>query len=238
MSSSQLILLRHGKSVWNEQNRFTGWEDVPLSAAGEKEAIDAAAACLASEISFDIAYTSYLRRAIQTLWTVLDKMDLLWLPQRADWRFNERHYGALQGLNKAETAAQYGSEQVHRWRRAYRESPPPLTVPKPPADTRYAGVAIPQGESLHDVELRVSAAFDEHIVPALRCRQRVLLVAHGNALRALIKRLENLDDNDIANVEVPTAKPLAYDLDDSLNPLCKRWIEKSDITDDEVAGAE
>ena len=227
MAHAQLTLLRHGKSVWNEENRFTGWADVPLAETGIKEAQAAAAACLANGITFDFTCTSYLRRAIQTLWVVLDTMDLMWLPQQTDWRFNERHYGALQGQNKATATAQYGDEQVHTWRRSYATLPPLLTTPQTPPDARYAKITMPTGESLADVVPRVSTAFDEHIVPLLRQQQRVLLVAHGNALRALIKRLENIGDEDIMQQEISTGKPLLYELDETLTPVSKRWIKSA-----------
>ena len=220
---ARLTLLRHGESVWNKENRFTGWVDVPLSPNGEAEAKAAAAAITAAGLSFNIAYVSRLRRAIQTLWLVLDEMDIMWLPQRSDWRLNERHYGALQGLNKAETAARYGNEQIKKWRRGYATTPPPAS----PSDTAAAtddGVETPRGESLQAVVPRVAAVYNEHIVPLLAARQNVLIVAHGNSLRALIKTLDNISDDDIVDEEVPTGKPLLYDLNADLKPVFRRFL--------------
>lgn len=217
---ARLTLLRHGESVWNRENRFTGWVDVPLSENGEFEARAAAALISTAGLSFSVAYVSHLRRAIQTLWLVLDELNLMWLPQRGDWRLNERHYGALQGLNKAETAARYSDEQVKQWRRGYATPPPP----SPPQEAAADGVPPPRGESLRDVVPRVRAAYDERIAPALVARQNVLVVAHGNSLRALIKTLDAVSDEDIVNEEVPTGKPLLYELDADLKSLSRRFL--------------
>lgn len=224
MSFTRLTLLRHGESVWNKENRFTGWADVPLSENGFTEARRAAAWMRGAGLTFDVAFTSRLRRAIQTLWLVLDEMDLMWLPQHNDWRLNERHYGALQGLNKAETAARYGDEQVRQWRRSYVTAPPPAAAAESVADARYAGVSPPAGESLKDVMPRVRAVFAEHIAPLLKERRHVLVVAHGNSLRALVKDLQGIGDDDIVNEEIPTGKPLLYELDAELKPLSRQFL--------------
>ena len=221
---ARLVLLRHGKSVWNEENRFTGWADAPLADAGKVEAKAAAAALMSAGICFDAAYTSYLQRAIRTLWIVLEEMNLMWLPQQTDWRFNERHYGALQGLNKAETAAQYGDEQVQIWRRSYAIAPPPLENAAAQLDSRYANVTVPNGESLKDVTLRIGEAFDAQLVPKLSQGKNILLVSHGNALRALIRQLDNIGEDDIMKVEIPTGAPLLYELDANLKPLSSQYL--------------
>ena len=219
-----LVLLRHGQSTWNAENRFTGWTDVPLSAAGEAEARAAGALLRAEGFGFDLAVTSVLRRAIKTLWLVLEAMELEWLPVVRDWRWNERHYGALQGLDKAETTARHGEAQVQRWRRSYTEPPPALTREDPrwPGhDARYAALdsaRLPLTESLADTVARVAPAWDETVAPALRAGRRVLLVAHGNSLRGLVKRLDGVADADIVALNIPTGVPLAYDLDDQLRP--------------------
>ena len=221
----KLVLLRHGESQWNLDNRFTGWTDVDLTENGRREA-QAAGELLKSEgYAFDIAYTSVLKRAIRTLWITLDAMDLMWLPVVHSWRLNERHYGALQGLNKAETAARFGEEQVLTWRRAYAIAPDPLL----PGDPRCAGndprykhlkpEEIPATECLKDTVARVVPFWKDSIAPALTRGRRVLVTAHGNSLRALIKHLDNVTDEDIVGVNVPTARPLVYELDADLRPL-------------------
>ncbi len=220
-----LVLLRHGESTWNLENRFTGWTDVDLTPRGIAEAHEAARLLAAAGHTFDVAYTSLLKRAIRTLWIVLDDMDLMWLPVVRDWRLNERHYGALQGLDKAETAARYGDAQVLVWRRSYAEPPPPLAVddPRYPGrEPRYAGLGaaeLPLGESLADTVARFLPYWEESIVPRLRAGQRVLIAAHGNSLRALVKHLDGLSEQAIVGLNIPTGIPLVYELDDSLKPL-------------------
>ena len=219
-----LVLLRHGQSDWNRQNRFTGWVDIDLSDDGIQEARQAGRQLAAAGIQFDRAWTSVLKRAIHTLWIVLDELDAAWLPVERRWRLNERHYGALQGLNKAETAAQHGDQQVHIWRRSYDTPPPPLD-PNDPAhprfDPRYAEAAAlnlaPNAESLHDTLNRVLPCWHNELAPALRRGERLLIAAHGNSLRALIKHIENIDNHAITHLNIPTAHPLAYDLDPHLN---------------------
>lgn len=222
MSGARLALLRHGKSVWNQENRFTGWADVPLADAGRQEAAAAAAAMRGAGLQFDHVFTSCLQRAIATLWIVLEEMQLMWLPQTADWRLNERHYGALQGLDKAQVAQQYGEEQVRQWRRGYASAPPPATEGSPP----IAGIAAPASESLKDVIPRVSEAYGQRIAPLLAAQKNVLVVAHGNSLRALIKQLEGIGDDDIMQVEVPTATPWVYQLDGALQPVDKKILSR------------
>lgn len=206
--TAQLTLLRHGKSVWNKENRFTGWVDVPLAAEGVQEARAAAAAMRRAGLVFDAAFASNLRRALATLWLVLEETEQMWLPQHSDWRLNERHYGALQGLNKEETTAKHGAEQVQKWRRSVGERPPPLTGEQP----ALAGVQPPTGESLQDVIPRVRAVYEERIAPQLAGGASVLVVAHGNSLRALIKQLEGISEEEIMQVEVATGTPWVYAL--------------------------
>ena len=221
----KLVLLRHGESQWNLDNRFTGWTDVDLTDNGRREAQAAGELLKREGYSFDIAYTSVLKRAIRTLWITLDAMDLMWLPVVHSWRLNERHYGALQGLNKAETAARFGEEQVLVWRRAYAIAPDPLS----PGDPRWAGndprykhlkpEEIPATECLKDTVARVVPFWKDSIAPALSRGRRVLVAAHGNSLRALIKYLDNVSDEEIVGVNIPTARPLVYELDADLRPL-------------------
>jgi 2,3-bisphosphoglycerate-dependent phosphoglycerate mutase len=221
----KLVLLRHGESQWNLDNRFTGWTDVDLTENGCREARAAGELLKREGYAFDIAYTSVLKRAIRTLWIGLDAMDLMWLPVVHSWRLNERHYGALQGLNKAETAARFGEEQVLVWRRAYAIAPEPLL----PGDPRWAGSdpryrhlkpeEIPATECLKDTVARVVPFWKDSIAPALTRGRRVLVAAHGNSLRALIKYLDNVSDEDIVGVNIPTARPLVYELDADLRPL-------------------
>lgn len=225
-----LVLLRHGESVWNKENRFTGWTDVDLSATGREEALNAGRLMRAAGLSFDIAYTSVLTRAIRTCWIALDELNLLWIPVCRHWRLNERHYGALQGLNKAETAARHGAEQVQIWRRSYDIAPPPLTPddPRHPSrDPRYAKMSpadLPLTESLKDTVARFLPYWDETIAPAIRQGQRVLIAAHGNSLRALVKYLDKISDQDIVELNIPTGVPLVYELDENLNAVNRRYL--------------
>ncbi len=225
-----LVLLRHGESEWNRENRFTGWTDVDLTAKGVREAGDAGASLLREGFSFDIAYTSVLKRAIRTLWIVLDEMDLMWIPVHRRWRLNERHYGDLQGLDKAETAARFGDDQVLKWRRSLDIPPPPLPAGDerlPRGDRRYRGVdpaLLPRGESLKDTMERLRPCWDADIVPALNQGKRVLVVAHGNSLRAIVARLDHLSDRDVLELNIPTGVPLAYRLDESLNARERRYL--------------
>ena len=225
-----LVLLRHGESVWNKENRFTGWTDVDLSEAGRAEAVNAGRLLRAEGLAFDIAYTSLLKRAIRTCWMTLDELDLLWIPVERNWRLNERHYGALQGLNKAETAAKHGDDQVKIWRRSYDIPPPALTAddPRHPGrDPRYAGLSpaeLPLTESLKDTVARFLPYWEETIAPAIRDRKRVLIAAHGNSLRALVKYLDRISDEDIIELNIPTGVPLVYELDDQLNAVSRRYL--------------
>ncbi len=226
----KLILLRHGESDWNRENRFTGWTDVDLSPAGIAEAGQAGKALLEREFRFDVAFTSVLKRAIRTLWIVLDVMDQMWIPVNRSWRLNERHYGALQGLNKAETAARYGEEQVRLWRRSYDIQPPALDASDsrfPGRDPRYAGLAnqdLPRTECLKDTVARFLPYWFESIVPCIRAGQRVLIAAHGNSLRALVKHLDKISDADIVNLNIPTGIPLLYELDADLQPIRHEYL--------------
>src|SRR5579864_8282322 len=220
-----LVLLRHGESTWNQENRFTGWTDVDLSERGRDEAADAGRLLRGAGYTFDLAFTSVLKRAIRTLWIALDGLDQMWLPVEKSWRLNERHYGALQGLNKAETAARHGEAQTKIWRRSYDIPPPPLTAddPRHPShDPRYAGLAaneLPLAESLKDTVERFLPYWQGTIAPAVRSGQRVLIVAHGNSLRALVKYVDHVDDQTIVELNIPTGIPLVYELDDNLQPL-------------------
>ncbi len=226
----QLVLLRHGESVWNCENRFTGWTDVDLTAKGIAEAQEAARLLSAEGFTFDVAYTSVLKRAIRTLWIVMDAMDLMWIPVIRNWRLNERHYGALQGLNKAETAARHGEEQVHAWRRSYDIPPPPLDPGDerhPGRDPRYRNLApeeIPCTESLKDTVGRFMPYFHQEIAPAVRQGRRVLIAAHGNSLRALVKHLDALSDQAVTTLNIPTGVPLVYELDNSLKTIGSRYL--------------
>ena len=223
----KLVLLRHGESGWNRENRFTGWTDVDLSAQGVEEARSAGRLLKDEGWTFDLAYTSLLKRAIRTLHLALEELDLLWLPVQKDWRLNERHYGALQGLNKAETAAKFGEGQVHAWRRSY-DTPPPALDPADPRyearDPRYQGIDVPKTECLKDTVARVIPYWESAIAPAVRSGKRVLVAAHGNSLRALIKHLDGVSDADIVGMNVPTGVPLLYELDDGLRPLGHRYL--------------
>ncbi|MEP6607387.1 MAG: 2,3-diphosphoglycerate-dependent phosphoglycerate mutase [Burkholderiaceae bacterium] len=230
----KLVLLRHGESQWNLENRFTGWTDVDLTDNGRREAGAAGELLRLEGFTFDIAYTSVLRRAIRTLWIALDVLDLMWLPVVHSWRLNERHYGALQGLNKAETAAKYGEEQVLLWRRAYTVAPDPLTASVPQRiinDPRYKHLKpdeVPATESLRDTVARVVPFWNDSISPAILRGRRVLVAAHGNSLRALIKHLDHVSDEAIVGVNVPTARPLVYELDAELKPIRHYYLGDAD----------
>ena len=226
----KLVLIRHGESIWNKENRFTGWTDVDLSEKGIAEAHEAGRVLKAGGYDFDVAYTSVLKRAIRTLWIVLDEMDLMWIPVHRNWRLNERHYGALQGLNKSETAEKFGEAQVKIWRRAYA-TPPPALEPSDPRwpghERRYAGLSpqeLPLTECLKDTVARFLPLWHETIAPAVKSGQRVLIVAHGNSLRALVKYLDNISDDDIVELNIPTGMPLVYELDDDLKPLKSYYL--------------
>ena len=230
MSTGKLVLLRHGQSTWNLENLFTGWVDVDLSEQGRIEATEAGRLLREEGIAFDLAFTSVLKRAIRTLWIALDQMDLMWLPVERSWRLNERHYGALQGLDKAETVARHGAEQVKVWRRSYDIPPPPLSRDDPQHprfDRRYAGVPaveLPDSESLKDTLARVMPFWNARIAPELAAGRNVLVTAHGNSLRALVKMLDRMSDETIVELNIPTGVPLVYDLDESLQPLGSRYL--------------
>ena len=227
----RMVLLRHGESVWNKENRFTGWTDVGLTEKGVEEAHDAGRTLLREGYTFDVAYTSVLKRAIQTLWIVLEEMDLMWIPVHRSWRLNERHYGALQGLNKAQTAEKHGEEQVKVWRRSYAIPPPALTPDDerhPGHDPRYAGLTedeLPLTECLKDTVERFLPYWESDIAPAVRRGDRVLISAHGNSLRALVKHLDGISDEDIVGLNIPTGIPLVYELnDDDLSPIKSYYL--------------
>jgi 2,3-bisphosphoglycerate-dependent phosphoglycerate mutase len=219
-----LVLLRHGESTWNRENRFTGWVVVNLNHKGVQEALHAARALAEKGFSFDLAYTSVLKRAIKTLWIVLEEMDLMWIPVHGSWRLNERHYGALQGLNKAETAKRFGVDQVKTWRRSYAVAPPAAkdNGRNPPREPRYAALKpeeMPLTESLKDVLTRLLPYWHESIAPAIAEGKRALIVAHGNTLRAVVKFLDGISDEEIVQLNIPTGKPLVYELRDDLTPI-------------------
>jgi 2,3-bisphosphoglycerate-dependent phosphoglycerate mutase len=230
----KLVLLRHGESTWNKENRFTGWTDVDLSEKGRQEAGEAGRLLKEGGYVFDVAFTSVLKRAIRTLWITLDILDLMWIPVSNSWRLNERHYGALQGLNKAETAAKHGDAQVKIWRRSYDIPPPPLS----PDDERYSGrdpryrrlrrEEIPLTESLKDTVERFLPYWHETIAPAVKSGERAIIAAHGNSLRALVKYLDNVPDDEIVELNIPTGIPLVYELDDSLRPLHHYYLGDPD----------
>ena len=230
----RLVLLRHGQSEWNKENRFTGWTDVGLSEQGRREAQNAGQLMATEKFEFDVAQTSVLKRAIHTLWIALDEMDLAWIPVRRSWRLNERHYGALQGLNKAETAARHGEAQVKIWRRSYDTSPPPLALddPRHPSrDPRYAGLSaaeLPLAESLKDTVARFMPYWHSNIAPDVRAGKKVLIAAHGNSLRALVKYLDDVPDDEIVELNIPTGVPLVYLLDEDLKPLQKFYLGDAD----------
>ena len=219
----KLVLIRHGESTWNKENRFTGWTDVELSDKGRTEAKAAGELLKKEGFVFDIAYASVLKRALNTLWSVLQELDSVWIPIEKDWRLNERHYGALQGLNKAETAAKYGDEQVLVWRRSYDNPPPPLEKSDerwPGHDPRYAGIEnLPLTECLKDTVERFLPLWHDQIAPVVKSGKRVIIAAHGNSLRALVKYLDNVSDKDIINLNIPTGVPLVYELDSNLKPI-------------------
>jgi len=226
----KLVLLRHGESIWNQENRFTGWVDVDLSERGMAEAKRAGEVLKQEGYTFDVAYTSVLKRAIRTLWIAMDVMDLMWLPVHNSWRLNERHYGALQGLNKADMAAKFGEAQVLKWRRSYDIPPPPLkkTDPMYPGnDRRYYDIPekeMPLTECLKDTVNRFLPYWHETLAPAIKSGRRVIVVAHGNSLRALVKYLDNVSDEAIVSLNIPTGIPLVYDLDDDLKPIKSRYL--------------
>ncbi len=226
----KLVLVRHGESLWNQENRFTGWTDVDLSEKGITESYQAGKLLKDAGYIFDRSYTSYLKRAIHTLWNILNVLDLVWIPITQDWRLNERHYGALQGLNKKETADKYGPDQVKLWRRGYATLPPQIEFSDdryPGNDPRYqelSATELPTGESLAATVQRVLPCWQENIAPQIKKGQRLIISAHGNSLRALIKYLENISDKAIVELEIPTGKPLVYELDNDLKPLNKYYL--------------
>lgn len=225
-----ITLIRHGESAWNKENRFTGWTDVPLSEKGIEEARNAGRLLKAEGFNFDLAFTSVLKRAIKTLWLTLEEMDLMWIPVRNSWKLNERHYGALQGLNKADTAAKYGDDQVKIWRRSYDIRPPMLEQSDerfPGHDPRYANLKpaeLPAGECLADTVARVVPYWQEVIVPEIMAGRKIIIAAHGNSLRALVKYLDNISDKDILELNIPTGVPLVYELDKDMKPLSHRYL--------------
>ncbi|MBQ4418718.1 MAG: 2,3-diphosphoglycerate-dependent phosphoglycerate mutase [Synergistaceae bacterium] len=226
----QITLIRHGESAWNKENRFTGWTDVPLSEKGIEEARSAGRLLKAEGFNFDLAFTSVLKRAIKTLWLTLEEMDLMWIPVKHSWKFNERHYGALQGLNKADTAAKYGDDQVKIWRRSYDIRPPMLEQTDerfPGKDPRYANLKpseLPAGECLADTVARVVPYWQEVIVPEILAGRKIIIAAHGNSLRALVKYLDNISDKDILELNIPTGVPLVYELDKEMKPISHRYL--------------
>lgn len=226
----RLVLLRHGESVWNQENRFTGWTDVDLSEKGEAEARQAGLILKQEGYAFDIAYTSVLKRAIRTLWLVMEQMDLCWIPVDKHWRLNERHYGALQGFNKAEMAQQVGEEKVHIWRRSYDTPPPALEKSDeryPGNDPRYKHLTdeeLPLTECLKDTVNRVLPYWQENIAPTIASGKKVLITAHGNSLRALVKYLDNMSDDEIPDLNIPTGVPLVYELDENLTPIGHQYL--------------
>ncbi|HET9934742.1 MAG TPA: 2,3-diphosphoglycerate-dependent phosphoglycerate mutase [Polyangiaceae bacterium] len=225
----KLVLLRHGTSQWNQENRFTGWVDVPLSPAGIEEAKNAAKLLREAGLSFDVAYTSVLKRAIKTLWIVLEENDLMWIPVIRSWRVNERMYGGLQGLNKSETTAKHGEAQVKIWRRSYDVPPPPIEDDNqysPKKDPRYKKLSpseLPKTECLKDTVARFLPLWEKEIAPAIKRGERVLIAAHGNSLRALVKHLDNVSDDEIVELNIPTGIPLVYELDENLRPIKPRY---------------
>ena len=227
----KLVLLRHGESDWNRENRFTGWTDVDLSQKGVEEARAAGRLLKSGGYAFDLAFTSVLKRAIRTLWLALDELDRMWLPEMKDWRLNERHYGALQGLSKSEMAAKFGEQQVLTWRRSY-DTPPPALAPEDPRsearDPRYAGIAVPRTECLKDTVARVVPYWEQAIAPQVSAGKRVLVAAHGNSLRALVKYLDGISEAKIVDLNIPTGQPLVYELDDSLKPITHYYLGNPD----------
>jgi 2,3-bisphosphoglycerate-dependent phosphoglycerate mutase len=234
----RLVLLRHGESAWNRENRFTGWTDVDLSENGVAEARAAGRLLRTGGFRFDVGFTSVLKRAIRTLWLALEELDQMWLAEEKSWRLNERHYGALQGLNKAEMAAKFGEQQVLAWRRSYDVRPPPLAAGDPRSearDPRYAGIAVPAAECLKDTVERVVPYWESAIAPAVRAGRAVLLAAHGNSLRALVKHLDGLGEDAIMKLNIPTGVPLVYELDAGLRPLRHYYLGDADEVAKRVA---
>lgn len=230
-----LVLIRHGQSVWNLENRFTGWTDVDLTAQGIAEAEEGARLLKEGGFAFDRCHTSFLRRAVRTLWIVLEHMDLMWLPVETSWRLNERHYGALQGLNKAETARRYSDEQVFQWRRGF-DVPPPALEPDDPRhpghDPRYTSLSVedlPRGESLRTTIARVMPYWHEVLAPQIRSGQRLIIAAHGNSLRGLVKFLDNMSDDAVTTLNIPTGVPLVYTLDENLTSLGRRYLGDQEV---------
>jgi 2,3-bisphosphoglycerate-dependent phosphoglycerate mutase len=234
----RLVLLRHGESTWNRENRFTGWTDVDLSPKGIEEARAAGRLLKSGGYEFDIAYTSVLKRAIRTLWLALEELDRMWLPVEKDWRLNERHYGDLQGLNKAEMAAKFGEQQVLVWRRSY-DTPPPVLSPSDKRyegpDPRYAGVDVPRTECLKDTVARVLPYWNSTIAPTIRAGKRTLIAAHGNSLRALVKHLDDIGESEIVGLNIPTGIPLVYELDGNLRPLKHYYLGDADEVAQRIA---
>jgi len=228
--SGQLVLVRHGQSIWNVENLFTGWTDVDLSDLGRREAREAGRLLIEEKLAVDIAFTSVLKRAIRTLWIMLDEMDRMWIPVERSWRLNERHYGALQGLDKAQTVARHGEQQVKIWRRSYDTPPPALAESDerhPRFDPRYASVdpsLLPGSESLKDTLARVQPFWKDRIAPELKAGRNVLVVAHGNSLRAMVKMLDEISESDIVELNIPTGVPLVYELNSHLTPLSHRYL--------------
>lgn len=236
-----VVLIRHGESTWNKENRFTGWKDVPLSDKGHEEAMNAGRLLKAEGFEFDEAYTSVLKRAIRTLWHVMEQMDLMWVPVTRSWKLNERHYGALEGLNKSETAAKHGEDQVKIWRRSYDIPPPALEVSDerwPGHDRRYAGLSkseLPVTECLKDTVERVVPYWNAEIAPKIKAGRRLVIAAHGNSLRALVKHLDGISDDDIVELNIPTGMPLVYELDAGLRPISKRYLGDADAVEAAMA---
>jgi len=239
----KLVFLRHGQSTWNLENKFTGWTDVDLSDQGVREANDAGKVFKSQGYSFDVAYTSVLKRAIRTLWIVLEEMDLMWIPAHCSWKLNERHYGALQGLNKQATAEKYGDDQVHIWRRSYDIQPPPLALTDrrhPGFDPRYAHLNpddLPATESLKDTLNRVLPYWQQTLLSALKQGRRMIISAHGNSIRALVKHLENVSDEDIMGVNIPTGIPLVYEFDNDLRPVRHYFLGEEEAVTKAIASA-
>jgi 2,3-bisphosphoglycerate-dependent phosphoglycerate mutase len=234
----KLVLLRHGESVWNRENRFTGWTDVDLSPAGVEEARAGGRLLKAGGYRFDVAYTSMLKRAVRTLWLALEELDQMWVEEHKSWRLNERHYGALQGLNKAEMAAKFGEQQVLLWRRSYDTPPPPLAADDPryeARDLRYAGVPVPASECLKDTVERVVPYWQSTVAPAVGAGRKVLIAAHGNSLRALVKYLDGLSEDAVIKLNIPTGVPLVYELDAELRPLRHYYLGNAEEVAKRVA---
>ena len=229
----KLVIVRHGISTWNKENRFTGWVDVDLADEGRDEALKAAKSINEAGLTFDVAYTSVLKRAIRTLWIIMDELDLMWVPVIRRWRLNERHYGALQGLNKSDMAAKFGEEQVKIWRRSYATPPPPVDETSeyfPGNDIRYKGIdksILPKGECLKDTVDRFMPLWNDEIVPDIKAGKSVIIAAHGNSLRALVKHLDEMSDDEILNFNIPTGIPIVYELDENLKPI-KRYFLGND----------